>query len=146
MAEWQATAAGEKLLAQLESLDGASAAAGVEEGRSYPDGTPVSEVALYNEYGTSTIPARPFLSRAWENSSEQIRSLCRQLAAGLAEGGDADSALEEIGRALQEAVREEILSGDFEPDAPATIVRKGSSRPLIDTGELLDSITWEVRK
>ena len=146
MAEWEMTSAGEKILAQLEKLGGAAIAAGVEEGRSYPDGTPVSEVALYNEYGTSTAPARPFLSQAWENCEEQVRSLCGQLAADIADGGDAGSGLEEVGEALKTAIQAEILSGDFEPNAPATIARKGSSQPLVDTGELLDSITYEIRE
>jgi hypothetical protein len=35
-------------------------------------------------------------------------------------------------------------SGDFAPLAPSTVKAKGSSRPLIDSGQLNQSITWVV--
>jgi hypothetical protein len=41
-------------------------------------------------------------------------------------------------------VKVKILDGDFEPNAPSTIAKKGSSHPLIDTGQEKNSVTWEV--
>ena len=39
-----------------------------------------------------------------------------------------------------------FTTGSFTPNKPATIKRKGSSRPLIDTGHLRQSITSKVVK
>jgi hypothetical protein len=46
----------------------------------------------------------------------------------------------------QAAVKNKVVTGPFEPNKPATIARKGSDRPLIDTAQLLNSITYVVRK
>ena len=39
-----------------------------------------------------------------------------------------------------------FIAGTFAPDAPATARRKKSSRPLIDTGLLRQSIKYKVAK
>ena len=43
------------------------------------------------------------------------------------------------------AVVRKINKGPFTPNAPATVKRKGSSQPLIDTGNLRKSITFVIR-
>ena len=53
---------------------------------------------------------------------------------------------EKIGLVASNDVKEYFVMGDFEPLKQKTIDRKGSSKPLIDTSELRNSITWEVRK
>jgi hypothetical protein len=50
-----------------------------------------------------------------------------------------------MGLAAENAVKRKILTGKFAPLKPATIKRKGHSKPLIDTGQLYDSITSQVR-
>ncbi|OCA57864.1 hypothetical protein AA93_07090 [Xylella fastidiosa subsp. pauca 11399] len=42
-------------------------------------------------------------------------------------------------------VKATIRHADLAPLTPQTIQRKGSSAPLIDTGQMLQSITYEVR-
>jgi hypothetical protein len=45
------------------------------------------------------------------------------------------------------AAKRYILQGDnLAPNAPSTIKAKGSSRPLVDTSQLVKSITWVVRQ
>ena len=64
--------------------------------------------------------------------------------------GDTMSAEKEMNKAGmigRDACKKYITDGThLAPNAPATIARKGSSTPLIDTGALLNSITYEVRK
>jgi len=49
-----------------------------------------------------------------------------------------------IGR---DACKNYIKAGNnLAPNAPSTIAQKGSSKPLIDTGSMLNSITYAVRK
>ena len=57
-----------------------------------------------------------------------------------------DVALGRIGLKIRDEIKERIRSG-IEPGlAEATKDRKGSSTPLIDTGQLISSITWELRR
>ena len=55
-----------------------------------------------------------------------------------------EQALGQLGEMTKGDVQTEIRSGDFAPLKPATIKRKGSSRPLIDTGQMVQSIAWEL--
>lgn len=45
---------------------------------------------------------------------------------------------------IQKAFENGGINGDWEPNSPLTIERKGSSKPLIDKGDLRRSITYEV--
>lgn len=50
---------------------------------------------------------------------------------------------ERIGRQAQARVRRAIRAGDFAPNSPITVILKGSSKPLVDTGALFQSITFD---
>lgn len=43
-------------------------------------------------------------------------------------------------------VKKRIITGPFVPNAPTTIAKKGSDKPLIDTGQLLDAIDYKMHK
>jgi hypothetical protein len=53
-------------------------------------------------------------------------------------------ALGQMGNFLVGAVRKQIRNGHFVPLKPATIRRKGSSKPLIDTGQMMNGVTYVV--
>ncbi|MBJ9673366.1 hypothetical protein [Burkholderia gladioli] len=92
------------------------------------------------------LEARPFIQRGIENGQRHIQGV---LANGLrcaARGeGTVDAAYEAGGVAAVGAVQAEVRKGNFAPNKPETIARKGSSRPLIDEGNLIQSTTSEVR-
>ncbi|MCM1059079.1 MAG: hypothetical protein NC452_02170 [Eubacterium sp.] len=48
-----------------------------------------------------------------------------------------------FGKAL---VQQEIIDGGFEPNAPATVSKKGSAQPLIDTGTMRQSVGFKIKK
>jgi|Deesub1362B_J571_1020462.scaffolds.fasta_scaffold00499_29 phage gpG-like protein len=56
--------------------------------------------------------------------------------------------LRKAGAFLEGAVKEKITQGDpsWPPLRPETVKRKGSSKPLIDTGKLRTSITHKVEE
>ena len=54
--------------------------------------------------------------------------------------------LSKLGVSYEGEMKKTFLVGQFIPNKPATIKRKGSSRPLIDTGHLRQSITSKVVK
>ena len=120
---------------------------GVPEGKKEEDGTPVAMVAAVHEYGSPSqgIPERPFLRVAVQRNRQKYVRLNRiNLVKMLRGQATVEQALGQLGEMAKGDVQTEIRSGDFAPLKPATIKRKGSSRPLIDTGQMVQSIAWEL--
>ena len=97
------------------------------------------------------IPPRPVLGPALAQGDvqEQIKLLMMEAAEAALANGDRDTAkanFEKAGMIGATACRDYIKSGSLAPNAPSTIARKGSSTPLIDTGAMLGSINYAVRK
>lgn len=90
---------------------------------------------------TITIPARPFLDIGVMNGVDEYDQALNER-----EHEDLQDALKTIGVFAQGAVRSYMTDLQDPPNAPSTIKKKGSSNPLIDTGELRSSITWVVSK
>lgn len=54
--------------------------------------------------------------------------------------------MKEIGVFQKDMVQTTIEDGYFEPNSEATIRRKGSSHPLIDTGTMKNSVNFVIKK
>lgn len=106
------------------------------------------------------IPPRPVLQPAIAQNSvkERIETLMRDAAyAALVDGdmGKAKDNFEKAGMVGRDACKNYITAGtNLAPNAPSTIARKmakgdnkrGAPVPLVDTGSMLNSITYVVRK
>ncbi len=104
----------------------------------------LAQLGLIHEYGTSRIPARPFLGPAIENNRERIQALNRDLLLQIMEGRlPKRAALGRLGAFGQGLVQKQIRETLTPPNAPSTIRRKGSSHPLIDTGQMVQNVAWE---
>ena len=114
---------------------------GVNNARS--DGVTNALVAMANHYGTDTIPARPFLDVGVE---AVIPKMNREFEREMKKSGDAKQALKRMAGIAYDGVIEKIDNTYTPPNAPATIKRKGSSHPLIDTGQMRRSISWEIQE
>ena len=107
----------------------------------------VAEVAIWNHYGTSTIPARPFITLALELHKEELKKLQARLGVAIVMGKiTLDQALQLLGVAAVGFIKQTIADGVPPPNAPSTIARKGSSTPLINFGQLRGSITSDVQE
>lgn len=112
-----------------------------------PDASPVTvlDVALWNEFGLG-VPERSFL-RAWvdENASQNREKLRKAMLLVVRGERTLEQALDLIGLSMQGGLQQKIAAGVPPPNAPETVARKGSSTPLIDTGQLRQSVTFLVR-
>lgn len=110
------------------------------------DGVSVIEKAVFNHFGTSNgIPERPFLSLAIKENTEKYRAAIKKNAAPILRGDvDETVLLKKLGVVAQGDIQEKITSLRTPPNADQTIQRKGSSNPLIDTGEMRQSVTWRL--
>lgn len=103
-------------------------------------------IHLKKETEQINIPERSFLrSTMAENKDVAVSSLAQGINDALFGNSDVKTPFETLGRNMAGMVQRKIQSGLSPPLSTATIARKGSSKPLIDTGNLLQSITWEVR-
>ena len=57
----------------------------------------------------------------------------------------AEQILKELGLFQKDLMQNEIITGDFVPNAPSTIRRKGSSKPLIDTGRMRQAVNYVIK-
>lgn len=136
---------GKKLLQELKALASKQVTVGFKAGEVFDaDGMDVAKKAAINEYGTDTIPARPFMRQTIENHVDELTKYCQSMAKSVKNRGSADEVLQGIGEHLVKMVRDEIENGEFEPNAPSTIRRKGSDKPLIDTGQMKDAVRYFI--
>jgi hypothetical protein len=105
-----------------------------------------AQVGSWQEFGTRRTPRRSFLRSTYdENEKAYIRYFSRSYARALKAGKKVDAPLRIIGLKIASDVRRKIDAGVPPPNAPSTIAKKGSSKPLIDTGALKRSIGHEVK-
>lgn len=110
------------------------------------DGTDVCDVAAWNELGTANMPSRPFLRKSVDENESKINSFLQSKKNDLVRGASAEQILKEIGIFQKDLIQEKITNGSFAPNAESTVRRKGSSKPLIDTGRMRQSVNYEVKK
>lgn len=125
------------------TLRGGKVAVGFPQGETDGD---VIDIAVWNHFGTRTIPERPFIENALRENEGAYRVAMRAAAqAILDERYSLRTALERLGLKAVADIRAEITALQTPPNAPSTIARKGSSNPLIDTGRMRRAVTHEVR-
>jgi hypothetical protein len=112
-------------------------------GATYPNGVSVPMVAASQEFGAprAGIPPRPFFRGMISEKSKEWPSAL----AGLLKNHNAKDALTLTGEAIAGQLKESIAKYDKGPPLkPATIKRKGFDKQLIDTGHMMNSITYKV--
>lgn len=139
-----------KFIERMKSIKSAYVTIGVhEDAGQYQDGTSVVSVALWNEFGTETIPSRPFMRSVAYGMEADINRLREKVLGEVVDGRKtAEKALEEIGFFVREQIKNKIVNGGFAPNAPSTVAAKKrdgvAPNPLIDTTLLLRSIEYRV--
>jgi phage gpG-like protein len=101
--------------------------------------------AIQTRFGVILIPERSFIRSTMADERPALSSLIGRLAGRVIDGKLTEAgALGQLGARIAAQMQRRIARGIPPPNAPSTIARKGSSKPLIDTGRLRSSITWAV--
>lgn len=109
--------------------------------------TTIAQVAAWNEFGTDNIPERSFLRSTIKEERSRIKKEMRTMLPKIAKGElTTDNALGRLGTFTAGKVQKKIVDLRTPPNAPSTRFLKKSTNPLIDTGQLLQSVTYRVRK
>lgn len=134
------------LMNTLGKADGMSVKVGVLGAAGVEGETSIVDIALIHELGAprAGIPERSFLRSTFEAKSRQIGRLAEQMAKKAYEGQGVEQSLNLMGTYLVAEIRKTIAARITPPLKEATITRKGSDLPLVDTGQLINSITYTV--
>lgn len=93
------------------------------------------------------IPERALIRKTLDEQESKINEAAVRMVTRVAEGKETvESGLGKVGEFVSSQIRRTIQRGVEPPNAPSTIRRKKSSKPLIDTGLLIRSYTYKVRE
>jgi len=150
----------EAIFKETEKLKSMCVKVGVTENvgsQTVGGGATLAQIAAWNELGVLGppmsenggnkwfIPPRPFIRGFVDGKREQIQKTLDKLAKLVTEGKlTAETAMARLGEFGQSGVKSYIRIGVFTPNASSTVARKGSSKPLMDTGTLRNSIRYQV--
>lgn len=163
-----------QLVKITKDFDGYEAKVGWFESAHYPEGTPVAYVATIHEFGAGPIPARPFMRPAVaDHGGEWIQQLADGAAVALNGGMSPRDVLELVAMGAAGNVAEKIAAvtapplsqitliarhtgkfkGGRDVGAAASMLAEGpqnlrgtSTKPLVDTGQMIQSVTGKVEK
>ena len=120
----------------------------------YRDGTPVTNVAAWLEFGTrggasgggwgGPVPERPY----FRNASQDFPTLVREILEGEIDPQTmvvTRLTAGRVGEACKARLQESITDLKEPPNAPVTLVRKApKDNPLIWEGFLRAKVSWEI--
>lgn len=117
------------------------------------EGATVVDIAVAHEFGAGRVPERSFIRDTIDAQAKKYRAylnkgIDQELAQTVQSGSvPAQSlTLKRLGLMVKGDIQKRIAQGIPPPNSPATIARKGSSTPLINTGQLRASIDYELRQ
>lgn len=102
----------------------------------------LASLAAVLEFGNDHIPSRPFLRQTLEENQEKYTALFVQW---FDQGVPITQIYEQLAIIAQGDVQLNIVRGNWTVNAPSTIKRKKSSKPLIDTGKMRQSVRGIVK-
>lgn len=103
-------------------------------------------IAYVHEFGIG-VPERSFMRSTIIENAQKYQQIHRDNILPAIRSGvlSAEECYRRLGTVAQSDMQQKMVNGSFTPLKEETIKRKGSSKPLIDTGALRQAITYEVR-
>lgn len=106
-----------------------------------------ADLAAIHIYGTKHIPQRDPVTPAIEQNQNKYLNLVERSVLPILDGAmDIGSLWQFIGMEAQADIQQYMVNGKFAPLNSKTVKRKGSSKPLIDSGQLRQGATYIVVK
>ena len=96
---------------------------------------------------TLTIPERSFLRTGYDtNRDAVIKKANKMLADAVTGKTSANAVFKGVGLELSSKIKDYARDLSSPKNHPFTIAQKGSSNPLVDTGDMIGGITWRKAK
>lgn len=137
-------------LAKAEVLVGIQAGSktvvGTHKGRTQKAGMNIAEYAAANEFGTDKIPERSFIRSAFDENLNLLEPFIARQYSDIIDGRKTIAqGLGLIGLNMEGAVKTKIRQIQNPPNAKSTIKQKGSSKPLIDFGQMFAAVRYVIK-
>lgn len=135
------------IVRNVEKAKTAFVSCGLHQDAGSNEGVHIAEYAAYNEYGTDNIPSRPFMATTFDQKRGKIEQEIKKEYDNVLQGqATTYDALRRIGIKYSEMIKTTIETVDFLPKlADSTIkAKKGSTRTLIDSGQMRKSVNYKV--
>ncbi len=110
-------------------------------------GVRIVDYAVFNEFGTATIPARPFMRKTADDSQKTLPAFMGFLITNLVNGKTTPVRVQHtLGQWYQARIRTTIGSARSwaAPNAPMTLSMKSHQSPLLDTYSMYNSINYKL--
>ena len=138
---------GAKFMAELSWLADRDIHVGFQRGKGvYENGADVADVAMYNEFGTSKIPPRPFMEQSFKRHEQEYVEESEEIFGAMIKGQEVKPLIRKFGEKVKKDIVDEIEKGEFVPNAPSTVAKKGFNKPLYETGLMEKSISYYTEK
>lgn len=116
------------------------------EGGARDDGATNVEVAAMNEFGIG-VPERSFIRATINENRERYNELNKSASKKITKGQlDTLVYLENLGQKVADDMKNFAVNLSSPANAESTIKQKKSSNPLIDTTQMVNSITYVVQE
>lgn len=118
---------------------------GIHEGSAKPAEGDINMATLgaIQHFGNDRIPARPWLDAGFDSGVQEYQSIIEDAVEA---GEDLEAAMSRVGVVAVGKIQQFITQLKSPPNAEATVKRKKSSNPLIDTGAMRSSVSFQVQK
>ena len=142
------------LLRRMAAVAQRDVLVGIPSGEQRDDGPTNAEIGYQNEFGSpaNNIPARPHLIPGVAAVQDKAVARLTQAASAAATGrmSDAERHLHAAGLLAQNSVRRTLTTAAYRPLSERTLAERRArgrtgTKPLIDTGQYRNSITYVVR-
>ena len=147
-----------EFLENLKAMTNKSVFVGIPHDSTRKDSEPYSnaQIGMVMEFGSAikNIPPRPFLIPALKESQKESIAILKEGAQQALHGEDIEISFNKAGLFAQNKVKAKIVNGSFEALKQSTLAARmrrrksgvAGTKPLIDTGQLLASVTYVVRE
>lgn len=144
---------GSKLPSIHAKMKGRTVTAGIHKSagkhKGSKKGLSVATIAAFNEFGTPTAPERPAFRSAFLKNRKKYKKAMGKLGTKSFNSESTLSGMRKLGIEAKKDIQKSIVSGSWAPNAESTMLSKGGNqqlinRPLINTGQVLDSVDYEL--
>jgi hypothetical protein len=113
--------------------------------------TPISmaQLGAIHEFGApnAKIPERSYMRSSMAEVNKQLTRMIKKFATAVSLGRmDKKQALGRVGEFLVTTFKSKIQEGVPPPNKATTVAKKGSAHTLIDTGQMRDTLDWEIKE
>ena len=129
---------------KLNEMHNKKVSVGYFSNSTYSDGTPVAYIASIMEFGEMHTPARPTIRPSLEKNKAKYYDLINKAIVNSLNGSDFKTGLMIVGKMGAEDIQAEIRNLQNPPLSIKTILKKGHSKPLMDTKIMFQSVNFKV--